>query len=273
MVTLNGSPLDSTPDGEHATEALLRLALTNYGHFTTMRVEPDKTVRGLALHLERLQRDCRAVFEVDLDTDRVRGFIRSYLTSVNGPVSLRITVFDASIGLGNIAADAHPDILVTSSPSGPMAATPLTTVTVPFTRDAAAIKHVGLWSQMRLRRGAQRQGAGDVIFVEPDGTVSEGATWNLGFITAGGDVVWPSGPVLPGVTMQLIQQAQETSGVAQKTSPVHLDDLGTMSAAFATNVSVGVRGIASINDVSFDVEHPALDLMRKAYGEVPSELV
>ena len=45
MATLNGKPVTS--------DALLTLALTNYAHFTSMRVD-DQRVRGLALHMDRL---------------------------------------------------------------------------------------------------------------------------------------------------------------------------------------------------------------------------
>ena len=50
MAELNGAPI--TP------EELQTLALINYGHFTSMRIEGGR-VRGLSHHLERLARDCR----------------------------------------------------------------------------------------------------------------------------------------------------------------------------------------------------------------------
>ncbi|WP_270890119.1 hypothetical protein [Streptomyces sp. DHE17-7] len=64
--------LDGRPAGE---DALAALALTNYGHFTTLLVE-DGRVRGLGLHLERLIRDCRLLFDTTLDPDRVRALAR-----------------------------------------------------------------------------------------------------------------------------------------------------------------------------------------------------
>jgi hypothetical protein len=45
------------------------------GHSTSMRVE-NGHVRGLALHLERLTHDCRALFSTDLDLDGVREMCR-----------------------------------------------------------------------------------------------------------------------------------------------------------------------------------------------------
>lgn len=55
------------------------LALTNYGHFTTMLVD-DNRVRGLSLHLDRLARDCRELFDTTLELDRVRDLVRHALT-------------------------------------------------------------------------------------------------------------------------------------------------------------------------------------------------
>ncbi|MFD5177862.1 hypothetical protein ACFWM1_18780 [Nocardia sp. NPDC058379] len=60
---LNGRPV--------ALEELLALGLVGYGHFTSMRIERGRGVRGLALHLARLARDCREVFAAELDTDLV----------------------------------------------------------------------------------------------------------------------------------------------------------------------------------------------------------
>lgn len=40
-----------------------------------------------------------------------------------------------------------------------------------------------------------------MLFVGRDGCVSEGSTWNVGFVDQDGTVVWPRADVLPGVTM------------------------------------------------------------------------
>ena len=52
---LNGTPA--------TLEQIRSLALTNYGHFTSMLVE-DHQVRGLSLHMQRLARDCRQLYGV-----------------------------------------------------------------------------------------------------------------------------------------------------------------------------------------------------------------
>ena len=258
MAELNGSP--ATPDD------LERLALTNYGHFTSMRVE-DGTVRGLSLHMSRLVRDCDAVFGVRLDTERVREYIRRAGRERTGAFTIRVTVFDPNLTMGNVGDPPEPQVLVTMRSAGALSPEPLTAKTFPFSRDLAVVKHIGLFGQLRLRREAQLSGFDDAIFVEADGRISEGVTWNLGFVDRDGQVVWPDAPVLPGVTMQLLQDAHGDSISA----PVTHSQLADMRAAFATNVSIGVRTIKAIDDVRFPVDDPALDLLRKVYAELPGE--
>ncbi|WP_280483418.1 aminotransferase class IV, partial [Nocardia farcinica] len=102
---LNGSPITESD--------LAALGLVGYGHFTSMRVE-NHAVRGLSQHMDRLIRDCRTVFDTELDPDRVRELIRHALPDTASPVVVRVTVFDPHLGLGKPGADADPQILVTS---------------------------------------------------------------------------------------------------------------------------------------------------------------
>jgi branched-subunit amino acid aminotransferase/4-amino-4-deoxychorismate lyase len=82
-------------------EQVRALALTNYGHFTSMLVQ-DFRVRGLSLHMERLARDCRQLFGAELDTDAVRHYVRHALPGNPGPVTVRVTVYDPALDLGTI---------------------------------------------------------------------------------------------------------------------------------------------------------------------------
>lgn len=260
MAELNGSPATA--------EQLERLALTNFGHFTSMRVE-DGTVRGLSLHMFRLVRDCRAVFGVELDPLQALHYVRRAVGQAAGAFTIRLTVFDPALNMGNMGHVPKPEILVTRRPASPLSPPPFTAKTVTFTRDMPLVKHVGLFSQLKQRRDVQLAGFDDAIFVEPDGRLSEGVTWNLGFIGNDGRVIWPDAPVLPGVTMQLLQVAHSD----MTTRPVHLADLTDMRAAFATNVSIGVRAISAIDHVHFSADDPTLNLLRKAYGELPGERI
>jgi branched-subunit amino acid aminotransferase/4-amino-4-deoxychorismate lyase len=258
MAELNGVPVPP--------EALQNLALTNYGHFTSMRVD-DQKVRGLSLHLDRLVRDARIVFGADLDKEEIQAYVRHAVGDRSGSFVTRVTVFDPNLDMGHPGEAGHPQILVTARSAGSMPAPPLTVKTYPFSRDTPQVKHLGLFSQLKLRREAQLVGFGDAAFTEPDGRISEGGTWNIAFIDDQDNVVWPKADVLPGVTMHLLREAYERTVSA----PVTLDELPRMRAAFATNTSIGVRTITAVDDVPFDAEHPVLQTLRQLYADIPGE--
>jgi branched-subunit amino acid aminotransferase/4-amino-4-deoxychorismate lyase len=257
MATLDGQP--ANPDD------LLTLALTNYGHFTSMRVEADRRIRGLSLHLERLVRDCKTVWGTALDTGRVRDHVRQALDGHNGPCIVRVTVFDPAVDIGHPAAADQPRVLVTTRPAGAMPPPPLRAQSVRYERDLPDVKHIGLFGTLHARRTAQLGGFDDTLFIGADGHVSEGGTWNVGFISDDG-VVWPKAAVLPGVTMALLQQHAD-----HRIAPVTLDQAKGMQAAFATNTSIGVRALSCIDDTPMAIEHPLLSTLRETYLSIPAE--
>ncbi|MGG2460925.1 aminotransferase class IV [Streptomyces sp. RGM 3693] len=257
MDYLNGEPV--------GVDELKALALTNFGHFTTLRID-DGRVKGLSLHLDRLDADCRTVFDAALDQERVRSLIRQAVGGRTGSLAVRVTVFDPGLGVARPGADAEPHLLVTCRPVGD-ASSPLRVTTVAYQRDMPEVKHVGLFGQLAARRTAQRAGFDDALFTEPDTTfVAEGATWNVGFIDARERVVWPAAKVLPGVTMRLLQAAHPWEQRA-----VPLAELPEMRAAFATNAAIGVRALAAVDDVPLDPEHRMLDVLRRRYLDLSDD--
>ncbi|NDZ76996.1 aminotransferase class IV family protein [Streptomyces sp. SID10853] len=260
MATLDEKPVTS--------DDLLPLALTGLGHFTSMRVDADRTIRGLSLHMERLVRDCKIVWGAQLDTGRVRDHVRAALEGRDGPCVVRVTVYDPTVEMAHPADANQPGVLVTVRPSGAMPPPPLRAQSVEYERDLPQVKHSGLFGALHARRTAQLNGFDDALFVGRDGFVSEGGTWNVGFIESTGTVVWPKAPVLPGVTMALVQQH---AGTAHRTATVTLDQAKTMVAAFATNTSIGVRALAAIDETDLPTDHPVLTELREAYLSIPGE--
>ncbi|MEU4658396.1 aminotransferase class IV [Streptomyces sp. NPDC023723] len=267
-------------------EDLLPLALTSYGHFTTLRVDAERRVRGLSLHLERLVRDSEAVFGVPVDTGRVRELIGTALdgrsgadgsggaggpgglSGAGGPCTVRVTHFDPAVDLVRPERATAPRLMVTVRPAGELSPPPLTAMSVRYERDLPQVKHCGLFGALHARRAARLQGFDDALFVGADGRVTEGGTWNVGFVDADGTVVWPRGPVLPGVTAALLRELTE-----YVVAPVSLAEAKGMRAAFATNTSVGVRALAAVDDTPLAVEHPVLSALREVYSSVPGEEV
>ncbi|MGH3842883.1 MAG: aminotransferase class IV family protein [Pseudonocardiaceae bacterium] len=258
LAELNGVPAN--------LDQVKALALVNYGHYTSMRVDKHQ-VRGLSHHLERLMRDCRRVFDADLDPDRVRHLVRHALVGTARSVIIRVTVFDPGLDLGHPGSDAEPHLLVTTRPAALAPLPALRLQSAHYCREMPDVKHVGLFGSLRHRRTAQRNGFDDVLFVNADSTISEAATSNIGFID-GDRIVWPQADCLPGVTKRLINQARNDH-IA--TTPVTLADLPDMRTAFATNAVAGIRPISAIDGTELPDGHPVLDILRKQYADIPSE--
>lgn len=233
-----------------------------------MRVD-DQRVRGLTLHLERLTRDCRRIFDADLDPDRVRHLLRHTLADTAGSVLVRVTVFDPDLELGRPGADAEPQLLVTTRPAATAPLPPLRLQSTPHCRELPEVKHVGLFGALRWRRVAQRNGFDDALFTDAGAAISEAATSNIGFVD-GERIVWPEADCLAGVTMRLINKARQADAT---TTPVTLSDLAGVDAVFATNAVVGVRSVSAVDSIQWSDEHPVLDILRRQYADIRPELL
>jgi branched-subunit amino acid aminotransferase/4-amino-4-deoxychorismate lyase len=260
VAELNGVPAE--PDQIEA------LALINYGHFTSMRVD-NQRVRGLSLHLERLMRDCHQVFDADLDADRIRHLIRHALADISRPVVVRVTVFDPALELGHLGADAQPQVLITTRPAQHLPPPALRLQSASYCRDMPHVKHVGLFGSLQRRRIAQRNNFDDALFVNADATIIEAATSNVGFVD-GDRIVWPQADCLAGVTMRLICQARDEHAT---TVPITLEQLADVDAVFATNAAAGIRPVTAIDAFHWLDEHPILNHLREEYASLPAELL
>jgi len=261
-------------DGRPVTaDDLCALALYNYGHFTSMKVEEGLRVRGLSLHIERLARDCKILFDTDVDHQRVRHLVRRVADVSPLPVIVRVTVFDPRLELGHPGSNAEPHILVSTRPASTnVAAPPLRLKSMRYERDLPAVKHVGLFATLYHRRAAQLSSFDDVLFTDSSSQISEGATWNIGFVhsnqvepTRAEYTLWPQSDVLPGVTMQLVKNVLSDMGVRSTTGVVTISQVAGMRAAFVTNASVGVRPVRSIDNVDFSMDVPLLAAMQRNY--------
>ncbi|MFJ4800129.1 aminotransferase class IV [Streptomyces murinus] len=258
MATLNQKPA--------TVDDLLPLALTSYAHFTSMRVGEDGRIRGLSMHLARLVRDSKIVFGADLDTGAVRDQVRQALDGRSTPCTVRVTIYDPTVSLAHPADADQPGILITIRPAGALPPPPLRAKSIPYERDLPEVKHCGLFGALNARATAERAGFDDALFVGRNGLLSEGGTWNVGFIDRDGEVVWPHAPVLPGVTMALLKER-----VDHRVTAVTLAQAKQMPVAFATNTSVGVRVLSCIDDTDLSVEHPVLSTLRDTYLSIQGE--
>ncbi|NUR86476.1 MAG: class IV aminotransferase [Nonomuraea sp.] len=232
-------------DGRPATAADLGLAVAGrYGHFTAMQVRQAR-VRGLALHLERLESANLELFGSALDPDLVLDSIAA-LEPVDA--SVRVYVVDRG-GLHVVATAADPH----GWPAGP-----LHVRTFPYQRFLPHIKHASGFARTYI---AGRVEADEVLLVSSAGLISESTIANLG-CHDGERFVWPEAPKLRGITMRLLERQP---GVER---PLTVADLADYPAVFLTN-SWGVVPVGRVDDLALKVDEGVMASVIELYESTP----
>jgi branched-subunit amino acid aminotransferase/4-amino-4-deoxychorismate lyase len=241
-------------DGRSATvEQLSAAAPAGYGHFTAMQVR-DRRVRGLRLHLARLDAANREMFGAGLDTAMVLGYIRHAVGEQTCDASVRVYVYEAPDG---------PAVMVTVRPPGTMAPDVWRLQTVPYQRSLAYIKHIGDFGQGYYQRLARGNGFDEALLTGADGIVCEGSITNIGF-SDGTGVVWPDAPSLAGTTMQILERHLPGHGIPSRRDTVRLSGLGSFAAAFVTN-SHGIAPVGQIDGLAVPVDGALMQVLTQAY--------
>lgn len=259
-------------DGRPATaEVLAAAALVNYGHFSTLQVR-DGAVRGLDLHLQRLQQANAALFGSALPGERVRDALRAALAAFgSGDASLRVTVFSPAFSLRRAGADCAVELLVSLAQPAQAEAAPLRLRSSVFAREAPHIKHVGTFAAFHQRRLAQQAGSDDALFVDAQGQVTEGPTWNLG-LWDGSCLHWPQAPALRGTQERLLQAGLAGLGVAQQVRPLPVEELGAGVAAFVCNAR-GQQAVAAVDGRALRPAQELLALLEAALRTQPWQAI
>jgi len=263
---LNESPVESVEPG------LLRA--TSYGHFTSMQVR-DGRVRGLDLHLERLDRGSLELFGHGVPADLVLSCLRLALDRADSAdVSIRINAFTRERAKLDAGSPVAPDLLITvTDPLEPTADRPRL-LAVQHERVVPHLKHTGTFPLVYFGRQAHLAGYDDALFYNRAGNVSEASIWNICFADSG-RIVWPAADVLPGITMLTLQAALAATGVRSEIIPVPLAQLGSYDAAYLTNSIDPALPVASITTSAGTTEYgtdPAsAGLIATAYEAVPRQ--
>lgn len=244
-------------NGHRATGEDLRIpAFSNYGHFTAMQIR-DRKVRGLALHLERLDSANRELFALPLDGEEVRELIRHALDGAGvRDASLRVYGFRPLGSPGTVP-------MVTVREPWEAAPAPKSLMSVPYARAVPHIKRPGEFGQTYYGALAERSGYDEALLTAPGGVVTEGAITNVGFWD-GTSVIWPDAPALRGITMSLLETELPRSGLPSARRPVTLRSLAGYRSAFLTN-SRGIDPVHRIDDVAFTVDDALMKRLAALY--------
>lgn len=256
-------------DGQPADAALLAArARLNHGHYTSMQVRGG-AVRGLGLHLARLDGASRALYDVALDPQRVREAIRHALRS-DADATVRVDVFARDWRLHAMPLPATLALMVTMTPPAALPATPLRLRSVEHERFLPHIKHVGTFPLFELRRQAQAAGFDDALFLDRHDHIAEGTTWNIGFWD-GRRVLWPEAPQLAGTSMQLLRLGLARAGIGSETLRLPRAALADMRGAFVCNASGVGRAVRCIDTIDFPIDDALLARIAACHDTQPLE--
>jgi branched-subunit amino acid aminotransferase/4-amino-4-deoxychorismate lyase len=249
-------------DGVEPDAELMRATLTwQYGNFTAAQVR-GRRVRGLDLHLARLEAASREMFGTAPDAELIRARVRHALGDDIADASLRVTILRPG------ASGATPTVVITATDAGEMAGAPQRLRSVRWVRSLPHIKQVGgNFGQIYFGTAAEREGYDDALLTGDDGLIAETTVANIGFF-AGGTVVWPVGPLLQGTTKLLLERHGPALGLKQTSDRVILADAPAFSAAFVCN-SRGLAPVASIDEYEFAVDTDLMARLNEVYDAAP----
>jgi branched-subunit amino acid aminotransferase/4-amino-4-deoxychorismate lyase len=254
-------------DGLPPSEADLHyLALVNYGAYTSFRVE-EGGVRGLNLHLGRLDAYAIELFGEPVGEGRLRAVLRVAVAD-RREAWVRASLFSPEIWSRTPSARVRPKVMTMVAPPPPPLATSVRAKIQTYAREEAHIKHTAIFGLIRARRLAREAGFDDALFADADGLISEGSSWNIGFLD-GDTVVWPQAPMLAGVAQSLIQDGLGTVGMTGNSQPVRVPDLDRFDGAFLCNSATPACAIAAIDAVKFDADPDRIERIARAWASAP----
>lgn len=254
-------------DGAPASaDDLAHVALVNYGAFTSFRVEAGG-VRGLDLHLARLEAWARQLFGEALGEARLRQLMRG-ATSDRGDCWLRVQLFASEVSPRTPGWTGTPRVMIAVTPPPSPLPDGARLQSQTYAREAPHLKHVATFGLIRARRTAGAAGFDDALFVDAAGRISEGSLWNIGFVR-GREIVWPQAPMLAGVGQAVLERGLSSAGLAGVTEPVRLADLPGFDAAFICNSATPAAAVASIDGHAFGP--PPMEALRAAWASQPCQ--
>jgi D-alanine transaminase len=248
--------------------------------------EVCEVARGFIMDMRRhLDRLARSLNELEIDWPMSRKALEFVMREVvkrnhvvNGLVYLQVTRGVALRDHVFPAAGTRPAVVVTAKRTDPAAALKraeagLKVITVPENRwDRVDIKTVGLLPNVLARQKAKLAGAQEAWFVDPDGTVKEGAATNAWIVTMDGKLVTRPAEhgILRGITRAVLFDLAARLGLEIEERGFTVAEAKAAREAFITAATTVVMPVVAIDGAPVANGHPgsiALSL-RRAFFDV-----
>ena len=118
-----------------------------------------------------------------------------------------------------------------------------------------------------MRRQALQRGFDDALFVDAQGRISEGTTWNLA-LWDGAQVCWPQALALRGSAERLLMDGLTALDQAQAKVEVQLSALARFNGAVAFNAS-GIWPLAAIGEQQLEQSDVLMARLQSALARTP----
>ena len=188
---------------------------------------------ALTRHLERMDRNAKALGLADLDHDAVRRGVAATLEGQDLPLGrIRITYTDGIAPLGSNRGGGAPTLVVVTAPMQPFEET-TAIATVPWPRNEhgalAGLKTTSYAENVIALARAAEQGASEAIFANTAGNLCEGTGSNI-FYVVDGELRTPTlgAGCLAGITRALVlewyggREVDEPATVLERASEIFL---------------------------------------------------
>lgn len=248
--------------------------------------EVCEVARGFIIDMKRhLDRLNRSLSELDIAWPIGRAALETVMREVvsrnriaNGLVYLQVTRGVAPRDHFFPAATVRPSLVITAKRSDPAAAwkkaeSGIKVITVPENRwERVDIKTVGLLPNVLARQKARSQGCQEAWFVDPDGTIKEGAATNVWIVTADGRLVTRPADhgILRGVTRTTVMDIAASLDLPVEERNFTVAEAQGAREAFVTAATAVVMPVVEIDGKPVANGHPgsiALSL-RRAFFDI-----
>ncbi|WP_295810607.1 D-amino-acid transaminase [uncultured Nitratireductor sp.] len=219
-------------------------------------------------HLDRLDRSLRELrMEWPVERKALEFIIREVIRRNhvrNGLVYIQVTRGVAPRDHAFPTKPVRSALVVTAKRADPMAAAKkaekgMTVITVPENRwDRVDIKTIGLLPNVLARQAAVDAGAQEAWFVDPDGTVKEGASTNAWIVTTDGSLVTRPADfgILRGITRATVMKVADSLDLKVEERAFSVEEAQSAREAFVTSATSVVMPVVSIDGKPVANGHP-----------------
>lgn len=133
-------------------------------------------------------------------------------------------------------------------------------------RISPSVKSNNRQANLMAHRIAREAGADDALFIDPEGCVSEGPSWNLFGVSEGR--VWTPplvGGILPGITRSTVLRLCKDLGISAAERPIRLEEAHAAAELFVTSTTRGLMSVARLDEVDFAAERPVTERLSAAW--------